>query len=123
MAYINKEDVQAIRKELKATFPKCKFGVRKDHSSSVQVTLKQSPFSFNEDYIQVNQYWIDQHHPDHKSFFNKVIEIIKTAPIRGDGYNKNGWYDNIDAMTDYFDTAYYFNFNVGSWNQPHIQSS
>ena len=31
---------------------------------------------------------------------------------------------STEAINDnYFDTAYYFNFNVGSWNQPHIQSS
>ena len=29
MAYISKEDVTAIRNELKATFPKFTFGVRK----------------------------------------------------------------------------------------------
>ena len=29
MAYINAEDVKAIRNELKATFPKFKFGVKK----------------------------------------------------------------------------------------------
>ena len=33
MAYISKEDVKAIREELKATFPKFKFGVRKSTGS------------------------------------------------------------------------------------------
>jgi hypothetical protein len=27
------------------------------------------------------------------------------------------WYDNSDAMIDYFDTAYYVDINVGQWNK------
>jgi hypothetical protein len=38
-----------------------------------------------------------------------------TAAMRGDL-----WYDNSDIMTDYFDTAYYLNINVGQWNQPYV---
>jgi hypothetical protein len=30
-----------------------------------------------------------------------------------------GWYDNSNAMIDYFDTAYYMHMEVGSWNQPY----
>jgi len=41
MAYISKEDVKAIRDELKATFPEFKFGVRKASGSmAVDVTVK-----------------------------------------------------------------------------------
>jgi hypothetical protein len=31
-----------------------------------------------------------------------------------------GYYDNSDAMTDYFDTAYYYYINVGKWNKPYV---
>ena len=123
------QTAQAIRKELKQTFPNLKFGVRKDHSSSVNVTIKQGDVDFSDlfrpeddGYAQINQYWLDRT-GDHKSMFQKVFDIIKTAPIRGDGYRKGtGWYDNSDSQIDYFDTAYYINVNVGSWNQPYIQS-
>jgi len=30
------------------------------------------------------------------------------------------WYDNSDAMTDYFDTAYYMDINVGQWDKPYV---
>jgi len=30
------------------------------------------------------------------------------------------WYDNSDAQTDYFDTAYYVDVNVGKWDKPYI---
>ena len=42
MAYISKEDVKAIREELKATFPKFKFGVRKS-TGSMSVIVNVPP--------------------------------------------------------------------------------
>ena len=59
---------------------------------------------------------------EHKDFFDAIHKIIKTAPIKGEGYWKGkGWYDKSDAMTDYFDTAYYISMNVGEWNKPYVQ--
>lgn len=127
MAYISAEDVKAIRNELKNTFPKFKFGVRKmsGGSNGVNVTVKAGPTDFSdcfrgdEGYAQINHYHTHMY-GDHQSFFDEVHSIIKTAPARGDGYWKNqGWYNNSDAMTDYFDTAYYISMNVGSWDKPY----
>jgi len=33
------------------------------------------------------------------------------------------WYDNSDAMTDYFDTAYYLSLKVGQWNKPYMHTA
>jgi hypothetical protein len=33
-------------------------------------------------------------------------------------YGKD-YYDRSDAMTDYFDTAYYTNINLGKWDKPY----
>lgn len=124
MAYINAKDVQAIRNELKETFKGFKFSVRKDHSSSVQVVVKSGPTNFDDilrdGYAQINQYHLG-HTGDHKPMFEKMIDIVKTAPMRGEGYNTKGWYDNSDSMIDYFDTAYYFNISVGDWGSPYNQ--
>tara|TARA_B100000902_G_scaffold287644_1_gene273834 strand:- start:187 stop:579 length:393 start_codon:yes stop_codon:yes gene_type:complete len=129
MAYIAKEDVTAIRNELKATFPKFTFGVKKMHggSNGVDVTVKAGPTDFSdcfrgdEGYAQINHYHTNMY-GDHKNFFDTIHKIIKTAPIKGEGYWKNkGWYDKSDSMTDYFDTAYYISMNVGSWNRPYVQ--
>ena len=124
MAYITAEEVQAIRTELKLAFPKWKFGVRKGSGSlSVDVTIKAGTLSFEDSftngtrrYAQVNQYWIAEHFTDleEQAFLKRVMEIIKTAPARK-------WYDRSDAMTDYFDTAYYIHLNIGEWNKDYIQ--
>ena len=131
MAYINKDDVAAIRKELKETFPKFKFGVRKRDGMAVSVTIKSGPtdFSsiFNKDaynqkkqYAQINGYHMDSFYGEHAEFLKQVQQIIKTAPARGEGYHKGtGYYNNSDAMIDYFDTAYYIHMNIGSWDKPY----
>ena len=127
MAYINANDVAQIRNELKEKFPKFKFGVRKGSGSlSVDVTIKSGPADFvdphGRGYIQVNQYHLGNYGPN-EQFLREIVEVIKTAPSRGQGFHKGDvWYDRSDAMTDYFDTAYYFHINVGSWNKPYVRT-
>ena len=120
MSYISTEDVKKIRVALKNEFgKKLKFGVRKSAGGhSVSVTIKSGTVDFSDimrnntyDQVQVNQYHL-QNYGVHKSLFEKIVEIIKTAP-------SNKWYDNSDAMIDYFDVAFYFDLNVGDWNNPY----
>ena len=124
MAYITAEEVAAIRAQLKAKYPQFKFGVRKSDSMAVDVTVKQGPTDFSDimegrKYAQINQYWINDHYPRHAEFLNDVMEIIKTAPAQAPG--GRAWFDESDAMTDYFHTAYYIHLNVGSWDKPYAQ--
>jgi hypothetical protein len=121
MAYITADDVKAIRTELKAAFPKWKFSVRKGSGSlSVDVSILQGTCSFEEGfansfqgkrYCQVNQYWIDSHWTDYedKQALLKINEIMHNAPGK--------YYDRSDAMTDYFDTAFYTHLQIGQWDK------
>ncbi len=60
--------------------------------------------------LQVSQYWIDNYFDGKvKEFFIELFQAMKG----------NKWYDNSDIMTDYFDTAYYMDVNVGQWNKPY----
>ena len=121
MSYISTSDVKKIRVALKNEFgKKLKFGVRKSGGShSVGVTIKSGTVDFSDimgttdfdKYVQVNQYHLGNYGV-HKSLFEKIIEIIKTAP-------SNKWYNNSDAMIDYFDVAFYFDLNVGEWDKPY----
>ncbi len=124
MAYISAQDVQAIRQELKQAFPKWKFSVRKGSGSlSVDVTILKGTCSFEEGFkgsdrrhCQVNQYWIDSHWTDleDRETLKKINEIMHNAPGRAGGKK---FYDNSDAMTDYFDTAFYTHLSIGEWNK------
>ena len=117
MSYISTEDVKKIRVALKDEFgKKLKFAVRKSPSChSVSVTLKSGTVDFSDlmrnntyDQVQVNQYHL-QNYGVHKSLFEKIVEIIKTAPSKE-------WYNDSDPMIDYFSVAFYFDLNVGDWD-------
>lgn len=138
MAYISATDIASIRNELKAAFPNWKFGVRKGAGSlSVDVTVKQGDIDFVEVYcangvdvqeaestrkhraIQINQYWINDHwgHDAAASdALNTINEIMHNAPGRAGG---RVYFDESDAMTDYFHTAFYTHLNIGAWNKPY----
>ena len=121
MAYISASDVAAIRAELKAAFPKWKFGVRKSAGGlSVDVTIKQGTAAFEgKKYQQVNQFWIDSHWTDYedRAVLNKINEIMHNAPGRAGG---KVYFDESDAMTDYFHTAFYTHLQIGSWDKEYI---
>jgi hypothetical protein len=121
MAYISKEDVQAIRQELKAQFPRWKFGVRKGSGSlSVDVNILQGTCAFEgKDYAQVNQYWIKDHWQDEadREALIKINEIMHNAPGRAGG---KVFFDESDAMTDYFHTAFYTHLSIGQWDKKYI---
>jgi len=126
MAYISAEDVKAIRNELKQEFPKFKFAVRKGSGSlSVDVVVQKATYEFQDQfeksfqgkrYAQVNQYWIKDHFSDveEREFMLKVNEIMHNAPGRAGG---KVYFDESDAMTDYFHTAFYTHLSIGQWDK------
>ena len=133
MAYINAEDVKAIREALKAEFGKTyKFGVRRDHGSGVRITFKSGP-AFEKitvydrydhcdkeldinNYTQINHYHTHNYGERNAEILEKVSEIAHTAPGMAGGKT---YYCNDDTQSDYFDRAYYVSINVGDWDKPY----
>ena len=134
MAYITTQEVKSIREALKADVGKnFKFGVRRQHGSSVDITVKSgiAPLDTWEtenargDKIACNGHFQVNHYHTHfygefQGFFDRISEIAHTAPGLAGGRE---YYDNSDAMTDYFDTAYYVHISVGEWNKPYVKTS
>lgn len=124
MAYISAKEVKAIREELKREFPKHRFSVTKDSGGlAVGVSVMKGPEDILADigecyegagYAQINHYHTHMY-GKHQKFFDKVVEVIKTAPAKAEG--GSAWYDNSDAMIDYFDTAFYMHVNVGKYGK------
>ena len=134
MAYMN----QARKAVIKANLDKALKGTGVKYSLkcsnlSITCTIKSAPVDFiansNETcgadfyqtsrgfqtntsgYDQVNHY----HYRDHYSGKAKeLMTKIVTAIYSGD------YYDRSDAMSDYFDTAYYAHINVGKWDKPFV---
>ena len=122
MAYMNQEKKAIIAAKLKPVLKK--YGVKgtlsvRNHMSIV-LNVKSGKIDFFEDYgdredatkfgIQVNSYWFQDHFTGKsKEFLADAFDALKSA----------GYYNNSDAQIDYFDTAYYYDINIGKWNKPY----
>ena len=60
-------------------------------------------------YFQVNQYYCEENAVDPviKRFYGDLLAAIKST----------GYYNNSDAMIDYFDHDFYIDINVGRWDR------
>ena len=135
MAYMNQERKAKITKMLKPILAKYKvkgsLSVR--NHSTIVLTLKSGAIDFignsnkvcgndfyqiqrgfkpsTSGYDQVNPYWFQDHYDgDAKAFLTEAFKALKSAD----------WYDESDAMIDYFNIAYYVDVNIGKWNSPYI---
>ena len=122
MAYMNQEKKKVIAAKLKPVLKK--YGVKgtlsvRNHMSIV-LNVKSGKVDFFNDYgdvedakkfgIQVNPYWFQVHFTGKsKEFLADAFDALKSA----------GYYNNSDAQIDYFDTAYYYDINIGKWNKPY----
>ena len=138
MAYMNQDKkakiVAAVKPILKKYGIKGTFAVR--NHSTICLNIKSGSIDFIENYIKtdadlpygkhmsadqvayirknksldVNPYWFHEHFSgDAKKFLSEVMPAMKAAD----------WYDESDAQTDYFNTAYYVDVNIGSWKNPY----
>lgn len=117
MSFITKSEVSEIRKELKKVFPEVKFSVTGANSSKVTVAVMSSPLDFSEfekPYVS-NINYRDLEGKKSQKFFDKILNIIHTAPGKAEGGQE--WFDKSDSMTDYFHTAFYIDISIGKWDK------
>jgi hypothetical protein len=117
MAYLNKDQVKQTREALKVAFPDFKFLIRRSTGgrSSINVSIMSGPIDFGDLDMpkSVNPYHIGTFFEGKQvKFLEAVIKVIKYGTDRQ-------WYDNSDAMTDYFDTAFYLDVEIGRWQKPY----
>jgi len=112
MAYMNQERKKIIAANLKPVLKK--YGMKgtlsvRNHMA-ITLTLQSGPIDFGSDCRDANPYWF---HEDFegvaKDFLAEAFAALKSA----------GWYDNSNAMIDYFDTAYYMGITIGKWCNPY----
>lgn len=114
MAYVSQEKKSQLAPAIKAVLKKynMKASISVRHHSSLVVTVKQGPIDFGkDDYIQVNTYWINDHYEGKARDFLNELKAAMEGP---DFFNED------DAMTDYFHRSHYIDINVGQWNKPYI---
>jgi carbamoylphosphate synthase small subunit len=129
MAWMNQERKAKIVTAMKPIMRK--YGIKgtfKCDTRSITFTIREGAVDFigdmqdtpshrvNRDNLRtrynfsVNPYWYNEHYTGtSKDLLDEVMTAMKGAD----------WYDRSDIQTDYFDTAYYYDVNVGSWQKPY----
>ena len=115
MAYISQDDKAKLAPAIKAVLKK--FGMKGSisirHYSTLVVTMQSGPIDFGSGYIQVNHFHVDRserYSPEAKAFLNELIAAMYIE----------GWRDNSDTQSDYFDVSYYLDVRIGKWNKPYV---
>ncbi|MDX1532591.1 MAG: LPD29 domain-containing protein [Nitrosopumilaceae archaeon] len=111
MAYIDKETVKKIRTAVKKAYPEIKFSIRTHNHSKIYVTIMKSPY-----FEDCEHHWMMQYSNDLTGKPKEIVETIDNI-IRTEG----NYFDESDAMTDYFHTAFYYDIGVGKWDNPHVK--
>ena len=117
MAYVSQDDkaklAPAIKKVLNKYGMKGSISIR--HHSTLVVNLQSGGIQFEhshgDGYTQVNVYHIESHYEGHAKAF--LLELL--AAMKGPSY-----FNNDDAMTDYFHRSHYTDINIGKWNKPYF---
>lgn len=135
MAYMDQERKAKIAEALKPVLAKYKVkgSLRVRNHHAIVLTIKSGPIDFIENsnrvcgashyqvnngfrpnttgYSDVNPYWYQDHYDGiAKEFLDEAFAALKAAD----------YYDRSDAMTDYFDTAYYYDLQIGKWDKPYV---
>jgi len=137
MAYFNQEKKKKLAPQIKKVLSKygLKGSISVNNHNTLVVTVKSGSLDFmgasvkmqeqwhlqgrhtnvhKPEYLQINHYHTENWHREigedtMADFFKELIQAM-----RGEE-----WYDNSDIQTDYFDTAYYIDINIGKWNKPY----
>jgi hypothetical protein len=113
MAYVSQEKKAQLAPAIKAVL--AKYGVKASisvrHHSSLVVTVKSGNIDFGGDYIQVNEYWINEHYTGTARDF--LTELL--AAMKGPDY-----FNDDDIMSDYFHRSHYTDISIGKWDRPYV---
>jgi|MEHZ01.6.fsa_nt_MEHZ011624008.1_15 hypothetical protein len=118
MAYVSQDDKAKLAPQIKKVLSKygMKGSISIRHHMSLVVTLQSGAIDFKDyshgdGYIQVNTYHIaTQYQGKAKAFLTELL-----AAMKGPDY-----FNEDDAMTDYFHRSHYTDINVGKWNKPYF---
>jgi len=123
MAYVSKEDKASLAPAIKAVLKKYKMkgSISVQNYSTLVVKVSGGALDFSQylenaqwarEYLEVNEYHIDNHYADNvtiKDFLNELHAAMKGPDF----------FDESDAMTDYFQCSHYVSMNIGSFNKPY----
>jgi hypothetical protein len=115
MAYVSQEKKKALAPAIKAVLKKYKMkaSIAVRHHSTLVVNIKEGAVPFKEsDHYSVNEYHYESHYADNPTLVSFLSELL--SAMKGPEY-----YNNDNAMIDYYDRSHYTDINFGKWDQPY----
>ena len=115
MAYVSQDDKKKLAPAIKAVLKKYKVkaSIAVRHHSTLVVNIKEGAVPFKpSDHYQVNEYHYENHFADNPTLVSFLSELI--SAMKGPDY-----FNNDDAMTDYYHRSHYTDINFGKWDQPY----
>jgi hypothetical protein len=113
MAYVSQEMKTQLAPAIKSVL--ARYGVKASisvrHHSSLVVTIRSGNIDFGGDYIQVNEYWINEHYTGVGRDF--LTELL--AAMKGPDY-----FNDDNVQIDYFHRSHYTDICIGKWDQPYV---
>lgn len=122
MAYMNQEKKAKISALLKPVLKKynVKATLAVRNNSTIVLNVKSGKIDFFAEQVS-NQSWQDRyisvnpyHFESHFTGVAKAFLIEAFAAMKG-----IGWFDNSDIQSDYFNTAFYTDVNIGNYSKPY----
>lgn len=114
MPYITTERVKEIRNQIKKEFPKFKFSIRRQHHSSVCVSIMSAPFDLIPDnekkYEQVNEFYIKDHYKETPETAKILSRIYEIANFGNGVFVEDSDYGTVPD--------FYVNISIGQWDKP-----
>ena len=113
MAYVSQEMKKRLAPAIKAVLKKhnMKGSIAVRHHSTLVVNIKEGAIPFDkEDHYRINEYHYERNYADNPklvAFLNDLVPAMKGPDF----------FDESDAMTDYFHRSHYTDINFGKWNQ------
>ena len=115
MAYVSQDDKKKLAPAIKAVLKKYKVkaSIAVRHHSTLVVNIKEGAVPFKpSDHYQVNEYHYENHYADNPTLVSFLSELLPA--MKGPDY-----FNNDDAMTDYYNRSHYTDINFGKWDQPY----
>jgi len=113
MAYVSQEMKKELAPAIKAVLKKyrMKGSIAVNNHSTLEVNLSEGYIDCNRGSTSVNVYHIDEWYEGvAKNFLNELLDAMKGPK----------YFNNDDAMTDYFSRSHYTDINIGKWNKPFV---
>ena len=113
MAYVSQDDKKMLTPAIKAVLKKynMKASIAVRHHSTLVVNIKAGAIPFDkEDSHSINEYHYERNYADNPKLVAFLDELVPA--MKGPDF-----FDESDAMTDYFHTSHYIDINFGKWNQ------